>query len=136
MRRHHFDDSGIDVLPLGSPVDLAAVAADDALIDALSGDVLAELLADDVLIEALVARMPPGTAPPAATSWPGYWPGCWPRGWPRHGGPGRGTGIVPRDPTDLEELSNGRRLGRGDQHDHYDAEDKGLGILRVDGAEP
>ena len=64
MRRHHFDDSGIDVLPLGSPVDLAAVAADDALIDALSGDVLAELLADDVLIEALVARMPPGTAPP------------------------------------------------------------------------
>ena len=64
MRQHHFKDSGIDVLPLGDPVDLAAVAADDALIDALSGDVLAELLADDVLIEALVARMPPGTAPP------------------------------------------------------------------------
>ena len=64
MRRHHFKDSGIDVLPLGDPVDLAAVAADDALIDALSGDVLAELLADDVLIEALVARMPPGIAPP------------------------------------------------------------------------
>jgi hypothetical protein len=64
MRRHPFKDSGIDVLPLGDPVDLAAIAADDALIDALSGDVLAELLADDVLIEALVARMPLGTAPP------------------------------------------------------------------------
>lgn len=63
MRRRRLKDSGIDVLPLGDPVDLAAVAADDALIDALSGDVLAELLADDVLIEALVARMPPGTAP-------------------------------------------------------------------------
>ena len=64
MRQHHFKDSGTDVLPLGDPVDLAAVAADDALIDVLSGDVLAELLADDVLIDALVARMPPGTAPP------------------------------------------------------------------------
>lgn len=64
MRQHHFKDSGIDVLPLGDPVDLAAVTADDALIDALSGDVLAAMLADDVLIEALVARMPPGTAPP------------------------------------------------------------------------
>jgi hypothetical protein len=63
MRRHHLKDSGNDVLPLGGPVDLAAVAADDALIDALSGDVLAELLADDMLIEALVAKMPPGTAP-------------------------------------------------------------------------
>ena len=52
------------MLPLGDPVDSAAVTADDALIDALSGDVLAELLADDVLIDALVARMPPGTAPP------------------------------------------------------------------------
>lgn len=64
MGRHRFKDSGIDVLPLGDLVDLAAVTADDALIDALSGDVLAALLADDVLIEALVARMPPGTAPP------------------------------------------------------------------------
>jgi hypothetical protein len=63
MRRHHFKDSRSDVLPLGDPVELAAVAADDALIDALSGDVLAELLADDALIEALVAQMPPGTAP-------------------------------------------------------------------------
>lgn len=64
MGRQRFKDSGIDVLPLGDLVDLAAVTADDALIDALSGDVLAALLADDVLIEALVARMPPGTAPP------------------------------------------------------------------------
>jgi hypothetical protein len=64
MRRHSFNDSGIDVLPVGDPIDLVAVVTDDALIDALSGDVLAELLADDVLIDALVARMPPGTAPP------------------------------------------------------------------------
>ena len=63
MRRHHLKNSGIDVLPVDDPVDMAAVAADDALVDALSGDVLAELLADDALIEALVARMPPGTAP-------------------------------------------------------------------------
>ena len=96
MRQHHFKDSGIDVLPLGDPVDLAAVAADDALIDALSGDVLAELLADDMLIEALVARMPPGTAPPRGDVLAGrYWPSCWPRGWPRRGGTGRGAGLSP-----------------------------------------
>jgi hypothetical protein len=81
MRRHQFKGSEFDVLPLGGPVDPAAVTADDALIDTLADDALIELLADDALIEALVARMPPGTAPPAAsppaaTSWPGYWPSC------------------------------------------------------------
>jgi hypothetical protein len=107
MRRHHFKDSGIDVLPLGDPVDLTAVVADDALIDALSGDVLAELLADDVLIEALVARMPPGTAPPRGdvlarllvellAAWMAEARGYGSRRW-----------NVPRDPTDLDELSNG-----------------------------
>ena len=107
MRRHHFKDSGIDVLPLGDPVDLAAVAADGALIDALSGDVLAELLTDDALIEALVAQMPPGTAPPRGdvlagllvellAAWVAEIRGYGSRRW-----------NVTRDPTDLDELSNG-----------------------------
>ena len=73
MRRHQFKGSEFDVLPLGGPVDPAAVTADDALIDTLADDALIELLADDALIElladdalieALVARMPSGTAPP------------------------------------------------------------------------
>jgi hypothetical protein len=64
MRRHQFKGSEFDVLPLGGPVDPAAVTADDTLIDTLADDALIELLADDALIEALVARMPPGTAPP------------------------------------------------------------------------
>ena len=64
MRRHQFKGSEFDVLPLGGPVDPAAVTADDALIDTLADDALIELLADDALIEALVARMPPGIAPP------------------------------------------------------------------------
>jgi hypothetical protein len=107
MRRYHFKDSGIDVLPLGDPVDLAAVAADDALIDVLSGDVLAELLADDALIEALVARMPPGTAPLRGDVLAGLLVellAAWVaevRGY----GPRRRN--VTRDPTDLDELSNG-----------------------------
>ena len=107
MRQHHFKDSGIDVLPLGDPVDSAAVTADDALIDALSGDVLAELLADDVLIEALIARMPPGTAPPRGDVLAGLLAellAAWVAETRRYG-PRRWT--VPRDPTDLEELSNG-----------------------------
>ena len=37
MRECRFTDSGFDVLPLGDLVDLAAVAADDALIEALAG---------------------------------------------------------------------------------------------------
>jgi Anti-sigma-D factor RsdA to sigma factor binding region len=55
MGERRFRGSGFDMLPLGDFVDLAAVAADDALIDALSartpgavppaGDPVAELLA-------------------------------------------------------------------------------------------
>ena len=113
MRQHHFKDSGIDVLPLGGPVDLAAVAADDALIDALSGDVLAELLADDVLIEALVARMPPGTAPPRGDVLAGLLAellAAWVAEARRYG-PRRWT--VPRGLTDLEEPFNGASRRRG-----------------------
>jgi len=79
MRRHQFKGSEFDVLPLGGPVDPAAVTADDALIDTLADDALIELLADDALIEALVARMPSGTAPP-------------PRRGPPRRRPGRATG--------------------------------------------
>jgi hypothetical protein len=91
MVERRFRGSGFDMLPLGDPVDLAAVAADDALIDALSGrtpgavprggDPVAELLAawaadarrDLPASEALsapVIRTVPVVRPPPVTRQP------------------------------------------------------------------
>jgi hypothetical protein len=107
MRRHPFEDSGIDALPVGDLVDLTAVVADDALIDVLSGDVLTELLADDALIEALVARMPPGTVPPRGDVLAGLLVELLAAWVTEARGYGSQRRNVPRDPTDLDELSNG-----------------------------